>query len=295
MKEEIQNNPKLFITVVITGMALIVIIVIVLLVLIWSPKKSTASGNIDSAEQTENIGAGTYNYNITTEQQVVEKYCADILDTLSMQNKDDIYEICSEDYISYRNFNEDTLYESLQKKGLIGKLLKFYGYSVSLHNRYGKVFEIEIGTYDSYLRDKILLIEYSPRNYKIAFDGFIGENNSKKEIIRDGIKVTINNIQEFTSNIKLKFSINNVSNSDLVLNTQGNYENIYLKLNSGQEVKMSSVWLSGVTKTLTPNTTFNLDLQFTTGYLQSGLVKAIVIKDVYNDISKETKDIEFPI
>lgn len=292
MREEIQNNPKLFISVIITGIVLIIIIVATLLILIWSPKKNTQNESVNNTESTE---TGTFIYNNTTEKQVIEKYCSDILETLSMQNKDEIYASVSKEYISSKSFNKDSLYVFLQKKGLIGKLLKFYSYQAAVHNTYGKVFEIEIGTYDSYLREKILLIESSPRNYKISFDGFIGENNTKKEIVRDGIKVSINNIREYVTEMEVKLTINNITNSDIVLNTEGNYENIYLKLNNGQEVRMSSVWLSGVTKTLTPSTTINLDLKFSPGYLSSGSVNAIVIKDVYSDISKETKDIEFPI
>jgi hypothetical protein len=293
MREEIQNNPKLFISIVITGMVLIVVMVVFLLIFIWSPKNNTA--NTNKAQNSQNIKNGSYIYTTTSEKQVVEKYCSNILDILSMQNKDDIFNLVLKEYTSYMGLNKDTLYDELKQKGLIGKLLKFYSYNKVSHNKYGQVFEIEIGTYDSYVKEKILLIESSPRNYKVSFDGFIGDDSSKKEIIRDGIKMTINNVREFSSEVQVKFTIENVLNSDIVLNKQGNYENIYLKLNSGAEIRTSSVWLSGVIKTLTPNTTFNLDLQFNPGYLLSGTANTIVIKDVYNNISKETTDLEFPI
>lgn len=294
MGEEIQNNPKLFVYIVITGIVLIIMLVIFLLILIWSNNvtKSEATQNI---EYMNSIETGKYVSKIITEGQVVEKYCRDILDILSMQDRNQIYNFVLKGYSDYRGFNKDTLFEDLKKKGLIGKLLKFYNYQVASNSRYGKVFEIEIGTYDSSIKGKILLIEASPRNYKISFDGFIGEDNVKKEIIRDGIKMTVTNIREFASEMRVKVTINNISGSDIVINKEGNYENIYLKLTNGSESRMSSVWLSGVTETLTSNSTFNLDLQFNPGYLLSGLANVIVIKDVYNDISKETKDIEFPI
>ncbi|MDF2865790.1 MAG: hypothetical protein K0R72_607 [Clostridia bacterium] len=294
MKEEIQNNPKLFISIIISGIIFIIILLIFSLVLIWSKNDDTnvVGGN---EATSDNIETGKYVYKTTSEGQVVEKYCRDILDTFSMQDKDEIYNLILKEYSNYRGFNKDTLFDNLRKKGLIGKLLKFYSYQSVSHDRYGKVFEIEIGTYDSYVKEKILLIEASPRNYKVSFDGFIGEDNSKKEIIRDGLKMTITNVREFVSEMQIKITINNISSNDIVINKQGNYENIYLKLKNGSEVRMSSVWLSGVTKTLTSNSTINLDLQFNPEYLLTGAVNAIVIKDVYNDISRETKDLEFPI
>jgi hypothetical protein len=294
MKDEIQNNPKLFISIIISGIVLIIIILIFSLILIWS-KDDTATKAGQDSTIIENIETGKYVNNITNEGQVVEKYCRDILDTFSMQDKDEIYNLILKEYANYRGFNKDTLFDNLRKKGLIGKLLKFYSYQSVSHSRYGKVFEIEIGTYDSYVKEKILLIEASPRNYKLSFDGFIGEDTSKKEIIRDGLKMTITNVREFVTEMQVKITINNISSNDIVINKQGNYENIYLKLKNGSEVRMSSVWLSGVTKTLNPNSTINLDLQFNTGYLLTGATSAIVIKDVYNDISRETKDLEFPI
>lgn len=291
MGEEIQNNPKLFISIVITGIVLIIILVVFALILIWSGDKTKT----ETTQNISNLENGKYIYKNTTEGQVVEKYCRDILDTLSMQDKDQIYNFVSREYSDYRGFNKDTLFDNLKQKGLIGKLLKFYEYQVISNTRYGRVFEIVIGTYDSYIKEKILLVEASPRNYKISFDGFIGEDTSKKEIIRDGIKMTITDIREFASEMQVKITINNVSGSDIIMNKQGNYENIYLKLNNGSESRTSSVWLSGVTKTLTTNSTINLDLKFNPGYLLTGIANAIVIKDVYSDISKETKDIEFPL
>ncbi len=296
MGEEIQNNPKLFISIIISGMVLIVVLLVVALIFIWSPDKNVENanetGNIENVKSIEN---GSYNYTVTSEQQVVEKYSKDILDILSMQNKEEIFDFVLPEYISYRGLNEDTLYAELKQKGLIGKLLKFYNYKSIIHNRYGRVFEIEVGTYDSYIKEKILLIEKSPRNYKISFNSFIGEDNEKKEIIRNGIKLSINNIREFASEVQIRVSINNITNSDIVINKEGSYENIYIKLNNGSEVRTSSVWLSGAIKNLKPNTTINLDLQFIPGNLLSGTASAIVIKDVYNDISKETTNLEFPI
>lgn len=291
MFEELRENPKKLIIVLGTGIVAILILFIFSLFIIWSPKKNI----LEADELRKTISSGKYIYTSFDEKKVVEEYCMNITQIFGEGNIDKINEIMLPQYMNNMGYNKTKLQNMLKQRGLLGVLLKFYDYKSVTNSRYGRIFEVELGSYDGFSKDKLYIIESSPRNYYISFDGFLGEKNINKELVREGIKLNIYNIKEMTNNVSIKVKIENNLNSNVIMNKNGLIENAYLKLSNGGETKLSTVWLAGTSLTLTPNSVINMTLQFNPGYMQSGYATAIVFKDVYDEVSQQLKEIEFPL
>lgn len=287
------NNQQKFLVLAISGMVVIVTLAIIVLVIIWSPNKTTTTENTTTTPQNVVSKPGEYTLRSYSEKDVIQDYCMQIFSIFASNDKTNINNIVSDQYKQYRGFNSDQLLYALQQKGIIGKALQFYSYQVANNSRYGRVYEIEIGTLDTYAREKILLIEKSPRNYKLSFDNFIGADTTVKEIVRNGLKLTISDVTEFADKMYINCKLENATNSVIKINSKNAIEDAYVRLSNGSEAKTSTSWLNGEVQVMNPNTVVNIQLEFPIGHLQSGFVNTLILKDVYNDVTKETSDIEF--
>jgi hypothetical protein len=263
-----------------------------IIIIIWSPKKSAFENN-DTTQTV--LQSGKYSYVSVNEKQVVEEYCMNITQLFGEGNIDKINDVMLPQYMSNINYDKVKLKYMLEQRGLLGVLLKFHDYKSVNNSRYGRIFEVEVGSYDGFSKDKLYIIESSPRNYYISFDGFLGEKNLNKELVREGIKLSIYNIKETTNSVNIKVKIENNLNSKVILNKNGLIENVYLKLSNGSETRLSTVWLAGTSLELKPNSVININLQFNPGYMQSGYATNIVFKDVYDEVSQQLKEIKFPL
>lgn len=293
MIDEIRENPKLLVIVLVTGLVAVVILAIFLLIVVWTPEKNTVDEN--GIIITDNMKLGRYNMPYINENTIVERYCRDILNTFSGGDYNLINSIILTEYLQFRGINKTEINTVLTQKGLLGKILKFSDYKVATHPMYGRIFEVNISSHDGTYSDKMYIIQKSPNDYKVSFDGFIGKKDNVKTSTIDGIRLEIKQMKELTTMVSMQLTLTNVSGHTITINKDNNYENIYLKLSTGSEIRMSSTWLSGETKELVNGHAVNLNAEFVTSGLSSGLAKTIIIKNVYDNISRETKDMEFEI
>lgn len=293
MRDEINENPRLFAIVCIISIVATVILAIFLLFIVWFPDRKK---NIKQfSENDVEMKLGTYKPIFVSEKEVLEDYINYTLAVFAGGDEILLNEIVLPEYLTYKGIGKSELKKLLTKKGVIGKKLIFSDYRVTLNPRYGKIFEVDFKSYDGLFSDKLLIIEKSPNNFKISFDNFVGLDTKPKTYTKEGFRLNITEIKELTTIVSLKVTITNVSGHNMIINRENNYENIYLRLSTMSEIRMSSNWLSGDVKELSSEDTFNLDLEFLIKGLSSGSASSIIIKDVYDTLTKETKDIEFVI
>lgn len=295
MRDEIRDNPRLLVVLLVTGVTAIVIFAIFMLILVWSPKEKSETTKNNTTHQLKDLKLGNYRMAYTDEKAVVEQYCKEILNTFAGADTNLINNIILPEYLTFRGIDKSSLDSSLRQKGLLGKMLQFSSYKVVNHPKYGKIFEVSIASYDGTYSDKMLIIQKSPNDYKVSFDGFIGLDRNTRSFTIEGVKLDISEIKELATSVSMKIKLTNVSGHNIIVNKENNYENIYLQLTTGTELRMSSTWLAGETKELTNGYIVNLNTEFITSGLASGMANKIIIKNVYDSISKETKDIVFSI
>lgn len=294
MRDEIKDNPGLVVVLLVTGIVAAVIFCIYLLAIVWFPTKDSTIINNGSINNI-NLKLGEYSRTYINENTVIENYCKQILNIFSGGDMNLIKNIILPEYLSFRGINDSQLEATLKQKGILGKMLQFSSYSVVTHPKYGKIFEVNIRSYDNSYSDKMLVIQKSPNDYKVSFDGFIGLDKDARSIVNSGLKLDINEIKEQVTLISMKFTLTNISGHNIIINRENNYENIYIELTSGAEVRINSNWLAGETKELTNGYVVNLNTEFITTGLNNGVIKKMTLKNVYDTISRETKDLEFQI
>lgn len=292
MEEEIRENPRLLVIVLSTAAVAVAIFAIFLLTLVWSPIQDT-----DKVEDTEEIikKVGTFNRLYINEKDVVENYCRNVLNIFASGDINLINEIILPEYLEFRNIDKSKLKTALNQKGVLGKMLNFSSYKSITHPKFGRIHEVNISTYDNSYSDKMLIIQKSPNEYKVSFDGFIGLSRDVNSVTVDGLRLDIKEVKELATVTYIKLSLTNVSGHNITINKDNNYENIYLKLMTNSEIRMNTNWLSGETVELTSGYVVNLDSEFVTAGFNSGVGKSIILKNVYDNLSKESKDIEFSI
>lgn len=292
MEDELRENPRLLVIVLATAAVAVGVFAIFLLILVWTP--DTGTDALDNPREVKQK-LGTFTRQYINEKDVVERYCKDILNIFASGNMDLVKRIVLPEYLEFRNITSSDLQRVLTQKGVLGKTLDFTTYSALTHPKYGRVYEVNVQAFDGSYSDKMLIIQKSPNDYKVSFDGFVGLSKETKSVTRDGLKLEIKEIKELTTVTTVKFTLTNESGRSIFINKENNYENVYLKLITGSEIRMNSSWLSGQTLELTNGYVVNLDAEFVTSGFSSGSGKSIVIKNIYDSLSKENKDIEFPL
>ena len=288
LREKINERNLAIICIVI--IAITIIIVINLLYLIWKPK----SENTDNKFIKEDELTSEYKFTNYKSQDVVEKYFTEIVTILGNGNIHEIYEYISKEFLDEKKYDKEQLYNYLKNKSLIENLLSATQYKYIEHYNLGRIYEITVVSTTN-VENKILLIEESPNNYKLSFDNFINEANPNNSATKNGLKVTVNNIKEYTSKMYITLTLENVGTEEIIINDKNRIEDVYITFlkNQNLSVPNSNSWLNGKEKILRPSEKVTQKLIYTLTDLSSSVLESIVIKDVYNKATEEISDLEF--
>ena len=293
--EKIKANPNIIVFPLIVLSVTIAILSLLLIFNIWTnDDKKPVDDNQNSEELADKFKkSGEYTMVYMSQSDVIEMYSLNVLKVLGSYSDEFIIDLFDKNFIKTFK-NQDIFLSSIKSRGLVGKLLQFKSYSMSKYED-KKIYEVEVATADERYKDNIILVEYSPNNYKLSLDGYIGTNNEEKKYVNEGLELKIGVIDEYVSRYVITGSLTNKLTKDIVINGNGNLESVYLKMNNDQIITLDSSWLSGSILNLSPNMTSNFKLEFIIPKLQIGNIKSIVFENVFDENSKEEKDIEFKL
>ena len=270
---------------------------------IWSSNDESTSAvqNVSSdassetvKEQLQTQTIGSYSNVTNGQDRIVKEYFADIFKVFTSGSKEDIYDITSKYYIEKYSLDADSLYSKLKKKGLLGKAFDCTNYVTIDNPRFGRLYSLEISSIDGRYNDKIILIEEKPRDFKVTFDSYIGKKNLEYEVINRGLKLRLNNVEEYRDVVYFSISLENVSDDVLVLNSKSNAsEAIYLVLDGNTKIYDTYDYFNGNEKVLRPNEKITFKQEFFISDLQAGKIKDLGIVNVLNQTSKTEEDFIF--
>ena len=188
------------------------------------------------------------------------------------------------------------IYNALKKKGIVGKAFECTEYAVAQNPRFGRVFSLEMVSIDKKVIDRLIIIEESPRHFKISFDGYVGTERQNVEVTREGLKLNILNAEEYKDRVHFKMKITNVSEDIIVMNSQNRAsEPVYVLLSNDKKIYNSDDIFVTKSITLKPGESFEAEMTFYTVDLQAARIKKLYIIDVYNETSKSTTTFEYDI
>lgn len=285
---EIEDKDKKIVIILMVSISFIVILFGYLMYYIWKP--SSSDDNITTEQQEINY----YEFTSYTTEDVITEYFNEISTYFLSEDKENIYNFTSEDFLNEKNFDADELYDYLDKKGILNTLITCTEYKVIEHYDLGYVYELNLLTNNN-VNEKILIIEESPNNYKISFDNYIYETYPDVSMTINGLKFTVDKIKEYTTKLYITMSFENTTQDNIVINNKYNYEAIYLSFSDSNTILHSNSWLSGSPRTIKPNEIIKYEFIYDISELSGGSITSITVLDVLNDSTKEETSIEYEI
>ena len=118
-----QNNPKLLMVTLITGIVFIVMFAMFLLVAIWMPKSNNSSKTPDESAAIQTGSLGTYKTYSYTQENMINSYINKVTSMLLNKNTYSLNLMANKGYVKYFNLDETKLKKILDDKKLLGQFL----------------------------------------------------------------------------------------------------------------------------------------------------------------------------
>ena len=300
MEQELKNR------VIILGLGVLLVIFVAFFLLgnIWTESGSANNQNSNSVSSTNEVSVKEDEtkilgriYSVSNGQdKILKEYFSDIFKTLASSDEDEIYNITSKDYLEKYNLDKNKLYNKLRNKGLVGKAFECKKYAVADNPRFGMVYSLEISSIDGSIIDRIIVIEESPRNYKVSYDSYVGKVVQDIEIVKEGLKMEIASVEEYKDVVYLRMALENTTDDVLVLNSGKNAaEAIYLNLTGDTKIYNTKDFFMSKEIELKPWQRISMDQEFFISDLQSSKINKLVIVNVYNTASQTKENYEYSI
>ena len=300
MEQELKNR------VIILGLGVLLVIFVAFFLLgnIWTESGSANNQNSNSVSSTNEVSVKEDEtkilgriYSVSNGQdKILKEYFSDIFKTLASSDEDEIYNITSKDYLEKYNLDKNKLYNKLRNKGLVGKAFECKKYAVADNPRFGMVYSLEISSIDGSIIDRIIVIEESPRNYKVSYDSYVGKVVQDIEIVKEGLKMEIASVEEYKDVVYLRMALENTTDDVLILNSGKNAaEAIYLNLTGDTKIYNTKDFFMSKEIELKPGQRISMDQEFFISDLQSSKINKLVIVNVYNTASQTKENYEYSV
>lgn len=286
---DIDEDRKKYLVLVILAGILFICIFIAIVIFIWS----RPIGGTEDKQSTAEKSLGSYtNVSFSLEEQV-KIYSSNISSLLTSNDIDGLYKILNEDYIKYSDFDKNKFKEYIGQKNVSGKNLNLKEYKNGKigNNKVIKLI-LETDEQSNKVSIPVTVFETSPNIYTIAFDNFIAYNSDEVSFEENGLRVTLYNQTLFSNEYKTNIKITNISNSVITLNKQKASEVFYINQGLESDKKVSTNILMGQALSLNSGESINYTISFLISEFTFDSIKKFIIKDVTNEDTNNTQNIE---
>ena len=284
---ENENNDRKILILCALGAVCVIIVAIIVLIGIWTPDKKT-----EAQEQKADLSLGKYENIYVDDKEQVNQYIDKITTYLATKNLDKLYEMLNPEYVEYFNVSKEKLKKDLVEKGLYGTVLTSNKYNLSTLNSNRYITANLNSNTKGYVQDLVNIIEYSPNDYKIAFDNFVMYNKVPQEYIRNKLNIKVNEQVAFNSKYIIKMSITNNTDDVVYFNPNRAYDFIYLVSSTQGNVPLAVHLYSRETVSIDNGKTLNLNMEFNIDEMSVNNIKGILIKEVKIGKTGELVDIQ---
>lgn len=282
-----ENNKKIYLAIVSLVGVLFVLIFIMLIIFIW--KKPINSTNNES---TEDMKLGKYsNVTFSIEEQA-RLYTSNISTFLSSGDYEQLFNILKKEFIEYNSFDVAKFREYIIGKKINNKRFSLKEYKTSSYNGM-KIIKLNLqDENDENFNFVVNVFEASPNDYTIAFDNFVDYIPEEKKYNIDSLEVVLYNQVYYSNEYRTSIKITNKGLNNFLLNKDKAAEIIYLNQGENNDIKISDSVLLGKSLELKPNQSINYSIRFLISEFSIEQLKKIIIKDVTNEATNNTQNIE---
>lgn len=289
MNLEEDDKKKYLLLVTLIG-ALFVMIFIAIIIFIWT----RPINNVEKISTSESK-LGTYSNATFSLEEQTKVYSDSISALLTSNDSDELFEMLNSEFKKFNSFDKEKFKTYISNKKLFSKNLKLKEYK-STGFKNNTVIKLLYETNDS---DNINFIvnvfEKSPNDYTISFDNLISYIDEDKNYESNGLKITLSNQTLFSNEYRANIKITNISGSDVILNKQKSAEIIYLNQGENLNTVVSNNIFMGQPFALQPNQSITYPIRFLISEFSFNSIKKLIIKDVTNENTNNTQDIEINI
>lgn len=289
---EERDNSKLILGLSTVFIVVFVCIAIFALIQIWKPKNNTQEQIVLSSS---NDKIGTYKNIKYTEEQQISQYIALVTNSIVSSDTDKLYSMLNDEYKDYFSIDKTKAENMFKTRGFLGKMLTSDKYTkATIEGR--SIYIVPLKTsVNGAIYDNVIITEYSPRRFSIAFDDFLTYDKSQKEYYRDELKLVVYNKVNFITSVSAKVKITNLSDERIIINDSHKYENFYIRFANQSEILTNLSFLSGESYEMIKNQELAFDASFEIPELSHQSINSYVLKDVKYIKNGATKDLEFNI
>ena len=288
--ENSRNETKILILCVL-GAVVVIVLSIIALIGIWTGDNSEKA----EKEQVVDLSLGNYqNIQYDLDKQV-SNYSKEIITFLTTKNIDKLYAMANPEYLEYFKLDKEGLKKVLENKGFYGNTLTTSKYD-STGLDLNKYLRLAVGSINNdYIDGTINVIEYSPNDYKIAFDKFVFYKKQPIKYIREDLEIKISEQVAYDNVYNFNMSIVNNTDNTIYLNVDKEYDFICLVDSYNNNIGASTHMYANKVISLTKGKTVNLKLTFAIDDMAIDTIKSIVIKGVQSSKTGAVTDIELEI
>lgn len=286
--EERFGSKKYLVLVILVGI-ICIIIFIYSLVYIWTRPVLKGDNKLTSELDLGNYAESSFS--IDDQVKIYSNYIASLL---SNEDIAKLYSMLDSQYKEFTSYSEEDFGKYLMSKQLKGKKLKLKEYKNASFN--GKsIIKLTYTDNENSVSQDITVVEKSPNDYTINFDNIMAFIKKEKNFEINGLKITLSNQTYYSNEFKVRLSITNVGNSNVIFNQSKSAETIYLSQGANVNTLVSSSIFMGQPFILVPNQTINYELRFLISDFTFINIQKMVLKDVINTEIGNTQDIEINI
>lgn len=285
-----EDDKKRYLVLVTLIGALFVMIFIALIIFIW-----TKPINKVEKVSTSESKLGAYSDTKFSLEEQIKVYSDSISALLTSNDSNELFKMLNDEFIKFNSFDNEKFKKYLSDKRLFGRSLKLKEYK-NTSFKGNTVIKLLYETNDSNNISFIVnIFEKSPNDYTISFDNLISYIDEDKNYESNGLKITLSNQTLFSNEYKANIRITNISGSDVILNKQKAAEIIHLNQGENLNTVVSNNILMGQSLALQPNQSITYPIRFLISEFSFNSIKKIIIKDVTNENTNNTQDIEVDV
>ncbi len=298
MLKDLDKDQRIFIYSAI-GVIVTLVIVAFLLRIIWGNILSSNDKVVENSEKANTVTVtdlGTYTSKTSSLEEQLTSYSKEVISYMRTNDIDRLYDLLNNDYKEYYNINKKNAKELFESKGCLGKNLIASDYIYSIIDN-KKVFAVNFYTSDKTTSFDLVIKEYSPNSFSIAFDNFVYYKKDTQEYNNDGVKFELSEQLAYIDSYRAKAKLTNLNSDVITLNCKSEYEEAcYLKMkNNSKGITSSSSLTYGKALDVENNQSLNFDIIFNLSNLAHGNIEGIEFKDVLFGNSNAIKDLNFSI
>lgn len=215
--------------VVLCVLAIIVVIVLAILYIIgiWMPEP----------EKEKVFEVGQVEYVKVTDEDVLLQHYETISKLLMNSDIDKLCSLVTNDYLKYNDYTLEDVKKYIEDKNIMNKAVELVNSAIYSIDGYSNVFYLDIKAMGEMYSIGVVVKEYAPGDYEIAFDKFVDYSTESYDSMTNSVNLRVLRTVRFTNSVEYRVRITNGYDKPVTINSDKATAGLILVSSSSQNFK----------------------------------------------------------